>query len=136
MKILNKNLKRDQELANLCALSALRLTNLWRLVAKCSFARMAAIFNQVFQSSRLAFGKRSLCTGKANPKRVIVTSSCLFPFHLPNSSSTGNLSWFVSTQDSEIVYNFTPLNFCFNFFAKIGLFSARQASFKISNKEQ
>ena len=45
-------------------------------------------------------------------------------------SSTWNLLNFVSTQDSEIASNFTPLKFCFNFFRKNGLFSTRQASFK------
>ena len=114
------NGERAQGKVGLCAQSALCLRSFERLLAKCSFTRLKAGFKQPFWTARLAWGKRLLCTGKANHRPGTGTSLCpLLPF-LTKPSSTWNVSWFVSTQDSKIVDNFAPSHFLFNFFTKTG----------------
>ena len=117
MKTLNKSLKRGQGWINRFAQSALCLRSCKRLLAKCSFARVVPVFNQQLQTPRLAFGKRSLCIGKALLRHAVRK-----PFDplLTKPSSTCNVSWFVSTQDSKIVDNFAPSHFLLQLFRKIG----------------
>ena len=61
-----------------------------------------------------------------------ISSLPLFINNDYKTSSTGILLFQTTRRIAKLLAILRPLIFCFNFFAKIGLFSARQASFKLN----